>query len=190
MKFIPKNIEYLLSGTARQKNAYIAISELGILKDLEKFNPTLAGTIPLDIDTDASDLDIICQSSNLVEFEALVKKLYKSMRNFKSHIINIRDIPSFVSTFEESNFTFEIFCQSIPVKKQYAFIHLNIEARLLKLAGPLARDRIRQLKQQGIKTEPAFAMYFNIAGDSYEELAKLAACTDEQLQNLFLKGFS
>ena len=67
---------------------------------------------------------------------------------------------------------------------QFAVIHLNIEARLLNLAGPLAKNSIRQLKQQGIKTEPAFATYFNITGDPYYELAKLANYTDQELQKI------
>lgn len=182
MYFIPKNIDYLISGNARQKKAYIAISELGIFNMLEKFTPILAGTIPLDIDTSSSDLDIICESSDLVEFATILKINYGSLKNFKSNTKIVRGIPSTVTSFEVNDFSFEIFCQSVPVEKQCAVIHLNIEARLLDLSGTFAKESIRQLKQQGIKTEPAFAMYFKIAGDLYDELAKLANCTEQQLQ--------
>jgi hypothetical protein len=182
MKFTPVNIDYLLDGNERQKRAYVAISEIGILTKLEKFNPTLAGTLPLDIDTASSDLDIICESSNLKEFESTIKFHYENLKAFKSYTSKIREIPSFIASFKANDFTFEIFCQSVAVEKQYAFIHLNIEARLLSLSGPLARESIRRLKLQGIKTEPAFAIHFKIQGDPYVELAKLADCTDQQLQ--------
>lgn len=181
MKFIPKNIDYLLSGNSRQKKAYDAINKLDLFKNLEKFNPILAGTIPLDIDIDTSDLDIICESSNLNEFESTVKVLYGEQSAFCSNILSVQGVASLVASFQASNFTFEIFCQSVPVEKQYGVIHLNIEDRLLRLAGNVANENIRKLKQQGIKTEPAFAIYFKISGDPYVELANMANLTDQQL---------
>jgi len=187
MNFPPKNIEYLSQGNLRQKLAYVAINDLAILNTLGNFKPTLAGTIPLDVDINSSDLDIICESLDLKEFESVVKSHYANLKSFKFYTQNARGIPSFIASFEVNDFTFEIFCQPIPVEKQYAVIHLNIEARLLKFSGAVAKESIRQLKAQGIKTELAFAIYFQIPGDPYDELAKLADYTDEQLQKIIGK---
>ena len=43
-----------------------------------------------------------------------------------------------------------------------------VEARLLELGGDPARQAIRRLKQSGLKTEPAFARYFQLEGDAYQ----------------------
>jgi hypothetical protein len=184
MKFIPKDIDYLICGNKRQKEAYNAIDKLDIFKKLEKFNPVLAGTIPLEIDIDSSDLDIICESSDLKEFESIIKLHFGSLHSFNSYTLNVRGVPSVITSFEVHGFTFEIFCQSVTVQNQYAVIHLNIEARLLRLSDDAAKENIRNLKLQGIKTELAFAIYFKIAGDPYVELAKMANLTYQQLQNM------
>ena len=56
---------------------------------------------------------------------------------------------------------------------QYAYRHMIVEARLLKIGGPAARPAIRRLKREGRKTEPAFAHYFDLEGDPYETLLEL-----------------
>lgn len=53
----------------------------------------MAGTIPVDIDTNSSDLDIICESSDLGEYESILKIHYGSLTNFKSHAMNVRGAP-------------------------------------------------------------------------------------------------
>ncbi|QCR22318.1 DUF4269 domain-containing protein [Pontibacter sp. SGAir0037] len=55
-----ENIEYLKNGNSRQKQAYCILSEKGILSKLKIFDPILVETIPIDIDIENSDLDIIC----------------------------------------------------------------------------------------------------------------------------------
>nr|WP_235929874.1 DUF4269 domain-containing protein [Chengkuizengella marina] len=56
---------YLKDGNARQKSAFKIIEYLNIMKDLELFNPLLAGTIPIDMDVENSDLDILCDRTNI-----------------------------------------------------------------------------------------------------------------------------
>jgi len=189
MKFLPKNIDYLRIGNKRQSDAYLAINELNIFNILEKFNPILAGTIPLEIDIDSSDLDLICESSDLLEFQSTLKFYFGNMDSFDTYIPKVRDIPTIVATFKFYNFTFEIFCQSVPVENQFAVIHLKIEERLLRLSGDHVKEKIRNLKKQGMKTELAFATYFKIKGDPYEELAKMADYTDQQLIDMIDKIF-
>ncbi|HRF37192.1 MAG TPA: DUF4269 domain-containing protein, partial [Saprospiraceae bacterium] len=56
---------------------------------------------------------------------------------------------------------------------QNAYRHLLIEARLLEERGPEFRQQIIELKQQGVKTEPAFARLLGLEGDAYEALLRL-----------------
>jgi len=48
-----------------------------------------------------------------------------------------------------------------------------IEHKLLSTKGEKFRQDIIDLKNQGYKTEPAFAKLLGLGGDAYEELLKL-----------------
>ena len=52
---------------------------------------------------------------------------------------------------------------------------------------PEAREAIRALKRDGLKTEPAFGQYFGIMGDPYAALLDLAALDDETLLRRFAR---
>ncbi|MGV2488720.1 UNVERIFIED_CONTAM: DUF4269 domain-containing protein, partial [Bacillus mycoides] len=54
------NIEYLQHGNNRQRQAYSILTNNQILSKLKQFDPILVGTIPINIDIENSDLDIIC----------------------------------------------------------------------------------------------------------------------------------
>jgi Domain of unknown function (DUF4269) len=61
-----------------------------------------------------------------------------------------------------------------------------VEARLLEMGGQDARRAIRQMKNAGLKTEPAFACYFKIKGDPYEALLELSSLSEEELRKFIL----
>lgn len=164
----------LASGTARQRMAHEALASLGILGDLSQYSPVLCGTIPIDLDIPGSDLDIICRAADLDAFEANVRRLYLAMANFRSRRSVRNGLPSAVVSFGYTGFDIELFAQDRPVTAQNAYRHMLVEARLLEIGGPAAREKIRALKQTGLKTEPAFAAYFNLSGDPYETLLSLA----------------
>ncbi|MFQ5796001.1 MAG: DUF4269 domain-containing protein, partial [Candidatus Bipolaricaulia bacterium] len=65
---------------------------------------------------------------------------------------------------------------------QNAYRHMAVEARLLAIGGEQARQEIRRLKRTGLKTEPAFACYFNLEGDPYQVLLQLATLSDDELR--------
>ncbi|WP_050009687.1 DUF4269 domain-containing protein [Flavobacterium sp. B17] len=54
-------INYLKTGNQKQKRAYEILTKYRIFEKLKDFSPLLAGTIPIEIDTEESDLDIICE---------------------------------------------------------------------------------------------------------------------------------
>ena len=80
-----KNIDYLKSGNTRQQEAYKELQDLEIFEKLRKYNPILAGTIPIEINLPESDLDIICTCDNHREFSKKLAELFGDLNGFKIH---------------------------------------------------------------------------------------------------------
>lgn len=78
-----KNITYLSTGNTIQKNVYRAITKLNIFEILTGYNPILVGTIPIEIDTPGSDLDIICEVHNFAKFKELLSKHFGELENYR-----------------------------------------------------------------------------------------------------------
>lgn len=166
-------IDYLQYGNEKQKRAFEILTKYGILEKLRKYSPILAGTIPIEIDIDGSDLDIICEVNldyqndflehlkvnQLLPLDVVVDTVI--VNNEKCMVINF--------TLEE--FEIEIFGQNKPTIQQNAYQHMIAEYRILKDKGEDFRQKIIELKKKGIKTEPAFGLLMNLM-DPYEDLLK------------------
>ncbi|MGF9907212.1 DUF4269 domain-containing protein [Brevibacillus porteri] len=177
------DLSYLGRGTMRQKAAWEAIQQTHILEVLSDYRPVLAGTIPLDIDVVQSDLDIICESHDLEQFEQVVRTAFGCLPGFEVTHLDVKSTPTCVISFFTADFWFELFAQPVAVEKQNAYRHMDIEARLLDIGGLDAYQHIRALKQSGIKTEPAFARYFHIPDDDpYDALLQWESLTDQELR--------
>ena len=174
-------IEYLREGTARQRLAYRTLSDLGIFDVLAKYCPVLAGTVPIDLDVESSDLDIVCEAHDLDTFEKDVAEAYGRFAEFEIHRTESMGVPASVVNFRTEHFPVQIFAQGLPVARQRAYRHMIAEARLLRLAGEGARRALRALRRQGVKTEPAFGEYFRLEGDPYDKLYDLAEASDQEL---------
>lgn len=167
------DISYLCDGNERQRAAYETLTRLGIFETLDRYMPMLVGTIPIAVDVAESDLDIICEASDLERFAGDVRRAFDEHRNFRLWRRKIGGVSSVIAHFRFGQFPVEVFAQSLPVTAQNAYRHMVVEARLLEIGGPAARRAIRQLKREGLKTEPAFAHYFDLEGDPYEALLEL-----------------
>jgi len=165
-----EKIDYLKDGSERQKSAYQNLTKYRILEKLADFNPILAGTIPINIDIPESDLDIICHWTNKIEFINLLKKFFSKELNFSLKEVKILNEETVITNFLIDNFEIEIFGQNIPCKFQNAFKHMLIEYQILQEKGEEFRQKVIELKMQGIKTEPAFAKLLNLIGDPYISL--------------------
>lgn len=166
-----KNITYLKEGTVRQKEAHKVLLELNIFELLKHFNPILVGTIPINIDVESSDLDIICQSDNHEELVKVVSKNYGEFSRFEIKTIpSYKNLKTTIITFEYKAFPIEIFVQNKLPEEQDSYLHMLIEYQVLIKAGEVFRSEIIALKQQEFKTEPAFAKLLNLKGDPYEAL--------------------
>lgn len=176
------NLEYKHSPTPMQSKALECLAKLNLFHDLKEFCPVFAGTIPLDIDIQGSDIDIICQVTDFARFQTRLRECFEAYQNFiitESYGSNSRHS---ISQFDAHTFRIEIYGEQKPVTEQNGFLHLVAEAKLLEIGGPSSKDEIRKIKNQGHKTEPAFAEFFKINGNAYTELVKLAPMTIDEIK--------
>ncbi|MCC2377715.1 DUF4269 domain-containing protein [Bacillus wiedmannii] len=166
------SITYLQSGNEKQQKVYDVLNKLNIMEDLILYSPVLCGTIPIRIDTLQSDLDIVMEVHNFDVFEQEMRSLYGSYKGFKIQKKKIKTTESIKVNFEFEGFKFELFAQPKPVRNQNAYRHMIVEHMLL-IQHPHIREEILRLKENGLKTEPAFAQVLNIDGDPYDELILL-----------------
>jgi len=166
-----KDITYLKEGTVRQKEAHKALLELNLFELLKNFNPILVGTIPINIDVASSDLDIICQSDNHEDLIKVVREKYGKLPEFEVKTIpSYKNLKTTIITLEYKTFPIEVFIQNKPSEEQDSYLHMLIEYQVLLKEGKEFRSKIIALKQQGFKTEPAFAQLLGLEGNPYEAL--------------------
>lgn len=167
------NISYLKNGNEKQKIAFNLLTNNQILDFLISFDPILAGTIPLNIDIEGSDLDIICYWKNKVEFISVVLGHFAEKQNFQLRETVINNQETVIANFFIHDFELEIFGQNIPSKQQNAFRHMLIEHKILLEKGEDFRKSVVELKRKGIKTEPAFAQLLGLSADPYQAMLDL-----------------
>ncbi|RQO66377.1 DUF4269 domain-containing protein [Pedobacter sp. KBW06] len=173
------SIDHLANGTLRQQDAYHTLKTQQVLEKLKSFDPILAGTIPIDIAIASSDLDVICCYEDVQHFKAQLEHHFSGYAGFKLKERRINEVHSVVANFHINNWPVEIFGQNKPTRKQNAYLHMLVEYRFLISQGEAFRTLIVHLKEQGMKTEPAFAKALGINGDPYIELLKLSVADDE-----------
>lgn len=164
------DISYLKTGNQKQQITFEILTKYNILENLSAFDPILVGTIPINIDVENSDLDIICYWQNKFEFVEKIKDLFGQKNNFtiRENLINNQE--SIIANFHIDGFEIEIFGQNIPTQQQNGYRHMLIEAQILQSKDENFRLEIIKLKESGIKTEPAFGLLLGLNGNVYEEL--------------------
>ena len=164
------NIEYLKNGNQKQRNAFEVLTQHKILSNLAEYDPILVGTIPINIDIENSDLDIICYWKDKASFIEKIIFFFEKEAEFNIREVFINDRDSVVANFKIEDFEIEVFGQKIPTKDQNGYRHMLIENEILQSKGNDFRSEIIKLKQNGYKTEPAFAFLLGLKGDPYAEL--------------------
>jgi len=79
-------LDYLNSGNDKQKWVYRVLIGHHVFEKLQRFDPILTGTIPINIDVQASDLDIICCFASADDFKVFYKD---SLTLFENDIRNM-----------------------------------------------------------------------------------------------------
>lgn len=167
---------YLQNGTPRQRRASEVLRQTGILSILAAYTPVLAGTVPLDIDTEDSDLDIVCWYRTASDFENIVMENFAGRDNFSINRSQVNGQDTVIASFRSEEFTIEIFGQDRPVQEQEAVRHMLIEHSIIQEQGDAFKLKIRELKKKGLKTEPAFALLLGLDGDPYKALLQYGNC--------------
>ncbi len=173
-----ENISYLKCGNERQVKAYNCLNKIKVIDILNNYNAVLVGTIPIELDIDDSDLDIICEVYDFKKIEELLISSFSKYKNFK---ITYEKNNVLVCNFIVDNFEIEIYATDLPIYKQNAYRHMLIEYRLLKFYGLQFKDKIISLKKQGLKTEPAFAKLLKLSGNPYDSLLSIEKYKDDEL---------
>lgn len=164
-------IDYLKNGNERQKRAYVVLTRYQILEKLKDYSPILAGTIPIEIDIEDSDLDIICEVTDFTEFEKTLSEMFSEF-DLKIKKITVNNEQATVLNFKLEEFPVEIFGQNKPATEQNAYRHMIAEYKVLQEKGNDFKQKIIKLKKQGIKTEPAFGILLNLE-NPYKDLLKM-----------------
>lgn len=164
-------LDYLKAGNIKQKRAYEVLTKYRIFEKLSYYSPILAGTIPIEIDIEGSDLDIICEVKDETEFLEVLNQVLPQGVDFKieANVINNENCIILNCMLEE--FPIEIFGQNKPTAEQNAYRHMIAEYKILQEKGTEFKHKIIELKKQGIKTEPAFGLLMNLE-NPYEDLLK------------------
>ncbi|WP_443945890.1 DUF4269 domain-containing protein [Pedobacter sp. AW1-32] len=166
-----QDITYLRTGNERQKLTYNLLKKHRMMDVLEQYDPILVGTIPIEIDLENSDLDIICYVTDQEKFSAILKQNFSHLDLFK--LDHIERLDAVKANFMIDGQEFEIFGQAIPTTEQNGYRHMVIEYQLLNQKGTEFRHKIIELKRSGYKTEPAFARLLGLIGNPYEVLLSL-----------------
>lgn len=159
---------------------HIALDRMQVLQTLSAFDARVAGTPPLGIAVETSDIDILCHLTDQAAFMDVVRKLVLPLEDFRIEQWVHGERP-IIAAFHGEGWEFEIFASPEPVDRQAGWRHFCIEARLLDLGGAAFRDRVMELRRAGLKTEPAFATALALTGNPYNALLELEELTDTAL---------
>jgi hypothetical protein len=176
-----RSIDYLRQGSEAQRRAYQVLRDRQILERLQPYDPVLAGTFPLDLAVAGSDLDILCEVHTHSLFADHVEHCFRNESGFQLETTGRVGSQVTIVNFVVDSLPVQLYGEQAPVVEQAAYLHMDVEYRLLQLGGRKARERILELKKAGIKTEPAFASWLGLDGDPYAELLELARLGDQEL---------
>ena len=165
--------DYLLRGSKDQKEVWKALMDLNVFECLSAFHPVLAGTFPLNLHVEGSDLDILCEVDTHQHFEQVLAEAFGTAKDFHLKRKNIGGVKSTIARFVWKEFPVEVFGQAVPVTRQHAYRHLVVEWYLLQTRLKGMESEIKTLKRSGLSTEEAFAFLLQLKGDPYQGLIEL-----------------
>lgn len=153
---------------------YSLLTDKGILKALSPWQPLLSGSMPLQLDIEKSDLDILLQAESLEGIEAKISAVLAPLgfriQWFRS---NSKQGECVVGTLKQGTQEIELFVSTVPVLNQHSHRHLLSEFCYLVKHGPAIRRALIEWKREGLTTEEAFAKVLKLPGNPYDVLLDL-----------------
>ncbi len=165
------------------------MADSGVIELLAGFDPRIAGTLPLGVSIAGSDIDILCHAPEPNDVADCLWEARERLSGLVLRRWTSEDRP-LVATFDLSGWPVEVFASPVEIDRQAGWRHFIVEQRLLQLAGDTLRDRVLTLRQNGAKTEPAFAAALGLRGDPYIELYRLSRVPDANLRGLLIASGS
>jgi hypothetical protein len=164
------DFHYLKQGNTTQQEVYYVLEKYESMQQLSVYTPIVAGTIPISIDVPGSDIDILCEYSNTDSCVQHIENLFSKHFDFSIECREVNGTKSVIANFSVDGFDIEIFGQNLPVTQQAGYRHMIVEYHILREKDDMFRQQVIALKQQGVKTEPAFAQLLGLKGDPYQAL--------------------
>jgi hypothetical protein len=164
--------------------AHRTLAAARLFDRLAGYGVAFVGSIPLDVHNPGADADIVCSAEDLDSLAESLETHYGACDGFHTRLGRMHATPTLTARFELGPLPVEVFAQPRPVAVQEAFVHFDIESRLLRLHGGYLRRYIRGLKAEGVDTETAFAHVFRLDGEPHDRLYRLASASDRELAEL------
>lgn len=160
-----------------------AVEAAGIAAALDGLDWAIAGTPPLGLDLEGSDIDIVCAA---FDGAAFVGRLWRAFGGFEGFSLRQWSGGSraVIAGFRHAGWPFEIFGEPRRLDEQAGWRHFEVERRLLRLGGEQFRARVMAARESGLKTEPAFAAVLGLEGDAYRAMLDIADLDDAGLERL------
>lgn len=157
-----------------QAALYTILSAHQVLERFAPFDGKWVGSTALDVHLPDSDIDICCSAKgDLDGFAAALKTAFGQQPGFKLERKPYRGQPSCFASFELSGQAVEVWGRDHPVEDHEFYRFFIVEERLLRFAGDDLRTAVRELKEDGLSTEQAFAEALALEGDPEAALLEL-----------------
>lgn len=159
----------------------LALQRSEILRLLRSYRPLIAGSFPLGLQTSTADCDILIDFDDIDKTEHHLRNLFSKNVGFEISRQSAASGGALVVSFEVERIRFEIFCQKIPSVHQPAYKYFLIEERILKYGGQKFFDLVLKERENGKKTEAAFACVLNLTGNPYEAMSQLQTMSRSEI---------
>lgn len=160
-------------GNSLQRKIFQVLSDDKILDKISLYDPLLVGSIPLELDTKESDVDLICCFTDQNSYMEYMDSSFSTFQGYKMETYDQYGEKTVTVSFLSSGISFEIFAQQIPGRQQMAYRLLLIKKHLLDTHGPKFKTEILKMQQLGMKSEEAICKLLDLKGNPYLALLNL-----------------
>ena len=170
-----QNLNYLARGNPEQKRAWTALGMTKIPSNLEAFQPTLIGTLPLGFDLAVHELYFCCQTPELERFQKKATKAFGTRKKFR--FVENWDSPQGPQSecfFEIEGFHIKIVATESPLKSQQGYLAFLTIAKLLDLGRSKLHSKIQEHLNNGLDLMTASGQCIGIKSNYQQNLAHLA----------------